>query len=411
MTSETAYVWVWLPKKSEPVVAGRIDATPGEVVAPFAYGQSYLDRSDAIALYLPELPLGRGQIVPDTGGEIAGCLADAGPDAWGRRVVDHRHSSYEGHLQVIDYLLLGGSNRIGALDFQNSPSDYQPRGGQPALLSDLQRAAGAVEAGTELPPDLADALLHGSSVGGARPKVLLHDPDRPRIVKFSSSTDTRPVINSEHAAMRLASEVGLDVASTEMTLALDNDVLLIDRFDRGAGGTRRLMVSAMTILGEHAADGIAGRYVTYHDLADQIRLRFDDPRRTLRELFSRISFNILVGNTDDHARNHAAFWDGETLTLTPAYDICPQPRAGGEANQAMAYGPGAKLARVADLAGFAEVYLVDGTEAVEIIDGQIETIADRWDDIADEARIVSAERVKMRGAQILNPFALENWKS
>jgi hypothetical protein len=50
-------------------------------------------------------------------------------------------------------------------------------------------------------------------------------------------------------------------------------------------------------------------------------------------------------------------------------------------------------------------------EAVEIIAGQIETIVDRWDDIADEARIVSAERIKMRGAQILNPFALQNWKS
>ncbi len=171
------------------------------------------------------------------------------------------------------------------------------------------------------------------------------------------------------------------------------------------------MVSAMTILGEHAADGIAGRYATYHDLADQIRLRFDDPGRTLRELFSRISLNILVGDTDDHARNHAAFWDGETLTLTPAYDICPQPRSGGEASQAMAYGPGAKLARVADLAGFAEVYLLDQTEAVEIIADQIETIADRWDDIADEARIVPVERVKMCGAQILNPFTLENWKS
>ena len=69
---------------------------------------------------------------------------------------------------------------------------------------------------------------------------------------------------------------------------------------------------------------------------------------TLRELFSRITFNILAGNNDDHARNHAAFWDGIELTLTPAYDICPQPRAGGETAQVMAIGEdGYRMSQVA----------------------------------------------------------------
>ncbi|MDQ7079030.1 MAG: HipA domain-containing protein [Robiginitomaculum sp.] len=66
-----------------------------------------------------------------------------------------------------------------------------------------------------------------------------------------------------------------------------------------------------------------------------MRHRFTTPTGTLKELFARMVFNILCGNTDDHARNHAAFWDGKSLTLTPAYDICPQGRAGGEATQAM----------------------------------------------------------------------------
>ena len=52
------------------------------------------------------------------------------------------------------------------------------------------------------------------------------------------------------------------------------------------------------------------RYASYQDLAEIIRHRFTAPSDTLRELFSRIVFNILCGNTDDHARNHAAFWDG-----------------------------------------------------------------------------------------------------
>jgi len=65
------------------------------------------------------------------------------------------------------------------------------------------------------------------------------------------------------------------------------------------------------------------------DLATIVRARFTDPVTTLHELFARITFNILTGNNDDHARNHAAFWDGVDLTLTPAFDICPTPRAGG----------------------------------------------------------------------------------
>ncbi|OLO11096.1 hypothetical protein BTW10_11550 [Chromohalobacter japonicus] len=64
-------------------------------------------------------------------------------------------------------------------------------------------------------------------------------------------------------------------------------------------------------------------------------VRQTDPKQTLRELYARIVFNILCGNTDDHARNHAAFWDGRMLSLTPAYDICPQGRTGNEATQAM----------------------------------------------------------------------------
>src|SRR5690554_6511118 len=92
------------------------------------------------------------------------------------------------------------------------------------------------------------------------------------------------------------------------------------------------MVSALTLFG---LDEMMARYASYEELTDIIRQRFDEPKATLRELYGRLVFNILCGNTDDHARNHAAFWDGKRLQLTPAYDICPQNRTGNEATQAM----------------------------------------------------------------------------
>jgi serine/threonine-protein kinase HipA len=87
MTSEPteAFVWTWLPGAEEPVVAGRLELTGG--IVDFNYGRSYLDSPDAIPLYLPELPLRQGRIAPIGGLTMAGCIKDAGPDAWGQRVV------------------------------------------------------------------------------------------------------------------------------------------------------------------------------------------------------------------------------------------------------------------------------------------------------------------------------------
>jgi serine/threonine-protein kinase HipA len=94
MTSEPAdvFVWAWLPGASEPVAAGRLE-TSGEIVY-FTYGRSYLNRLDAIPLYLPELPLRRGRIRPPSGLAVAGCIRDSGPDAWGQRVILQQRSGY-----------------------------------------------------------------------------------------------------------------------------------------------------------------------------------------------------------------------------------------------------------------------------------------------------------------------------
>jgi serine/threonine-protein kinase HipA len=342
MTSEltAAYVWTWLPDAEEPVVAGRIELA-GEIVR-FNYGRSYLGRRDAIPLYLPELPLRPGAIEPLGGLTMPGCIKDAEPDAWGQRVVMQHllaAGARGGDRAVfgpLTYLLRSGSNRIGALDFQEHAHIYVSRDEATASLEDLMEAAARVDDGRPLPPVLDLALLHGSSIGGARPKALLKAEGGDLIAKFSSSTDTYAIVKGEFAAMELARRAGLDVAGVDLVRVMGREVLLVKRFDRVPGTRqRRALVSALTIL---ELDELLARYASYADLAQIVRERFTDARESLRELFARITFNILTGNSDDHARNHAAFWDGEWLTLTPAYDICPQPRGGGETSQAMIIG-------------------------------------------------------------------------
>lgn len=407
---DRAYVWSWLPGTSEPVPTGVLEALPapgGGFVITFAYGQSYLANPAAIPLYLPELPLGRGRLEPSAGLDVAGVIRDGGPDAWGQRVImrqlalDARMHD-PGQVPLLTYLLRSGSNRPGALDFQESPAEYVPRVHN-ASLEDLLRAADAVQEGDELDADLADALTAGSSAGGARPKATIIEGSRNMIAKFSSATDTYPVIKAEAAAMRLAQRVGIDVAATELVEVAGRDVLLVDRFDRGARRTRRGFVSALTVLGFHE---MAGRHATYHDLADVVRRRFARRTATLHELFARIVFNIAVGNTDDHARNHAAFWDGNGLELTPAYDICPQARAGGEQAQAMAIAPdGGRLSQFATCLGAARHYDLSEADARSIIDGQIQVITQHWDEVADDVGLTGPERRELWRNQVLNPFA------
>ena len=405
-----AFVWVWFPGAIDPIVAGRIAVDKGQIF--FNYGRSYLGRDDAIALYDSELPLRPGVQPLLDGLSMPGCLRDAAPDAWGRRVIMNRllgANAGSVDLHEMTFLLESGSDRIGALDFQRSATSYEPRFTQSADLEQLQDAAGRVERGLPLAPDLAQALCHGSSIGGARPKALITETDHKYIAKFSTRSDLYQVVKAEFIAMRLARHCGLNVAPVLLTRAGGKDVLLIERFDRVKqpnGWARRSMVSALTLFG---LDEMMARYASYEKLAEIIRHKFSDPTQTLRELFARLLFNILCGNTDDHARNHAAFWDGAQLTLTPAYDICPQARTGNEATQAMQISDGNRFSQIKSCLEAAPHFHLSHEKAREIVAGQIEQIKSHWMGVCDAADLPEVERRLLWGRQFLNPFALEGW--
>ncbi|WP_413993790.1 type II toxin-antitoxin system HipA family toxin [Labrys okinawensis] len=406
-----AFVWLWLPGATEPVVAGRLDQE-GERLN-FTYGASYRRRKNAISIYEPELPLQEGTIVPINGLSMASCIRDGSPDAWGRRVIINRLTGRKPdaaglpEISELTYLLQSGSDRIGALDFQASATDYVPRLAAQASLDELLEAAALIEKGVPLTPALDQALNHGTSIGGARPKALIDDGTRKFIAKFSANNDTYSVVKAEFIAMKLASACGLNTATVAMTRAAHKDVLLIERFDRtltDAGWTRRAMVSALTMLG---LDEMMARYASYEDLAELIRHRFTEPKNTLKELYGRICFNVLCGNTDDHARNHAAFWDGKMLTLTPAYDICPQARTGNEATQAMLIKSDGRASTLATCLAAAPDYHLKETEATALMEGQIKTIAELWQKVCYEADLTPVDRKLFAGRQFLNSYAIE----
>ena len=75
--------------------------------------------------------------------------------------------------------------------------------------------------------------------------------------------------------------------------------MLSRRFDRKGDGKRIHFASAMTLLG------------------------LNNVEDNLQELYRRVAFNICIGNTDDHFRNHGFLLTAKGWTLAPAYDMNP----------------------------------------------------------------------------------------
>lgn len=399
-TSNELYVWTWLPGQTEPVVAGRVDQV-GPLVT-FTYSLKFRSRPDAISLYGPELPLRQGIQEPANGLTIAGALRDGSPDRWGRGVIERTRGVAANSLSELEYMLSSSSNRFGALDFQVSPETYVARDDS-ATLDELHQAAMLLDEGETLSPALDAALLHGTSLGGARPKATLTEADGTEwLAKFASSDDRLfSVVNAEGAMLELARKAGLPVPETKVVESLGKEVLLVERFDRDGHGGRHHVVSGLTMAQQ---DEMYARYVSYPQILDVLRLHAKDASLPGPELFRRIAFNIAISNNDDHARNHAAFWDGHHLELTPVYDLAPGPRSGDTFQQAMAYGRGVNGARVSNFAALvkeSEIYGISAGEAHDIIEHLADTINENWDEAADRARLKIADKDKLAKMQLL----------
>ncbi len=202
--------------------------------------------------------------------------------------------------------------------------------------------------------------------------------------------------------MLLAARVGLEVAPVEVVTVDGRDVLLVTRFDRLHGESRRAMVSALTVLGESE---MGSRHASYVDLAESVRTGpWTAPAATLRELFQRMVFNVCVGNTDDHLRNHSAFWDGQRLTLTPAYDLEPVSRSTPAASHAINLTRTERASQLRVCRAAAADFHLTAAEAHAVIDHVVSSIEAGWDDVCDQAHLTRAERDGLLGREILNPY-------
>ena len=406
ISDHTCYVWKWLKNQKEPVVAGIIRIDENNEMS-FRYGNSYLQHPDKEPIYTEELPLiGDQMFAGKLGLKNFSSIRDAAPDAWGRRVI---HSKLEldpdQFLDEMTYMMNSSSDRIGSMDFQSSSSNYEARGEEQASLAELQNAAEIIASGQKLPIELDKALLHGTALGGARPKAMIVDNDAKFIAKFSTSTDTYDIVISECIAMKLATLCGINTAEVKLVRTAGKNALLIKRFDREKADDnnwyRSSMISGLTVL---QLDESIAHYSSYPELVERMQRLCQSFSKDARELYKRVVFNIMVGNTDDHARNHAFFVDGERLSLTPAYDICPQNRTGGEAGHGMIIHNGSNKSTIKNCLLAAPTFHVSSEDAIEIIENQIKTINDEFENLCDETGLPPEGRRILWKRAILNDY-------
>ena len=403
----TLYVYAcfdWLPT---PQLMGELgyESLRGSDSYSFRFNEEWLRKQGSlfISADLNNYP-GMQYTLP--GRDIFGCFSDALPDRWGRLLLLRREQILAceeqrlvRRLTSFDYLTgIDDFSRMGALRFKLSPDgDYINTADALRIppLTDIKALVAAsheVERSEEkntLPEKrwIQQLVNPGSSLGGARPKAGVLDNDgRLCVAKFPSRNDDYDVALWEHLCHLLARKAGITVADTSvLSVGERHHVFLSRRFDRKDDGSRRHFASAMTLLG--LTDGCnAATGNGYLDIVDFILQHCCDVEWNLRQLYRRVAFNIAVGNSDDHFRNHGFLLTSRGWTLAPAYDMNPTLNT----SQSLLINRNSNTSDLALLLESSDEYMISRDEARLIVHEVLSAVA-KWQTTARRLKIPQRE--------------------
>jgi len=347
-----------------------------------------------------------GQQYTAPGKDIFGCFSDALPDRWGRTLINRREqilakeekrpvrrlSSFDYLVGIEDYSRMGGLRFKDSLDGEYINASEVLRIPPLTDIRELIAASSEIEKSEEenqLPERrwIEQLVQPGSSLGGARPKASVIDENKIlHIAKFPSRKDDYDTGLWEHFSHLLAKKAGIHAAETRVIFTNDKyHTLLSRRFDRKEDGKRIHFASAMTLLGLNDGDN-ANTGHGYLDIVDFILQNCTNVEDNLQELYRRVAFNICIGNTDDHFRNHGFLLTSKGWTLAPAYDMNPTLNE----YQSLLVSSTSNKAELGILLDTCEDYMLNRKIAEKIISEVIEVVKG-WREMATRLSISKRE--------------------
>jgi serine/threonine-protein kinase HipA len=383
----------------------------------FEYDKAALQTPLTSMMIDPRIQPYEGRQYPGQDGGAFGVFADASPDRWGRLLMKRRHErdvragviARGSRLLESDFLLgVHDVFRVGGIRLkttENGPflDDQHDRAAPPlTLLRELEEAARRFENGEDISANgdkdwLRLLIAPGGSLGGARPKASVTDPeDQLWIAKFPSTRDEYDVGGWEMVVNTLANICGLQVAvGRAEKFASDHHCFLVKRFDRTPAGYRQHFASAMTMT-EHTDGDDASTGASYLEIANVLIRHGSSPNEDLKELWKRIVFSMLVTNTDDHLRNHGFILEpGKGWRLSPAYDINPTPYADGLKLNVSENDNALDLELALSVA---PLFRVKADEAIEILQSMKALVRDKWHAAARYLKLGNSELEMMAPA-------------
>ena len=341
------------------------------------------------------------------GNDIFGCFSDALPDRWGRTLLKRREQIQASEekravrsLSSFDYLMgIDDFSRMGGFRFKRELEDdyinVSPSLKIPPLteIRELIHASQEVEKSEDndvLPEKkwITQLIQPGTSLGGARPKAgVLDEMGNLCIAKFPSKKDDYDTGIWEHFSHLLAQKAGIQVAQTRVLDGLGKyHTLLSRRFDRTDDVKRIHFASSMSLLGLKDGDNAQSGF-GYLDIVDFIIQGCCDVEKNLHELYRRVAFNICIGNSDDHFRNHGFLLTPKGWTLSPAYDMNPTLNE----HQSLLINESSNKADIRVLLDSCESYMINKEEA-EIIIHDVQAAVSKWENLAIQLQIPIRER-------------------
>jgi len=348
-----------------------------------------------------------GQQYTQADKDIFGCFSDALPDRWGRTLLLRREqiaaveekrpvlrlSSFDFLTCIDDFSRMGGFRFKETLDggeFINVSESLKI----PPLtdIRELIAASAEIEKCEEnnMLPDrkwIAQLVQPGTSLGGARPKANVIDTEKTLYVaKFPSSKDDYDVGLWEHFSHLLATKAGINTVNTKVLATGEKyHTFLSQRFDRTSEGKRIHFASAMTLLGLSDGDNATTGH-GYLDIVDFVIQSCTDVERNLQELYRRVAFNICIGNSDDHFRNHGFLLTAKGWTLSPAYDMNPTLNE----YQSLLISSTSNKADLSILLDACDDYMLNRKTAEKIVSEVLETVKG-WHELATRLGISKRE--------------------